>query len=66
MVDRKLLTTSEVAERLGVTRRRVNAMIKDERLKATKFGQIFLVDENDLQDVLERKAGRPKKTLEKD
>lgn len=58
----KLLTTSEVAERLGVTRWRVNAMIRDKRLKAEKIGQIFLIRESALQAVADRKVGRPKKT----
>jgi excisionase family DNA binding protein len=56
-----LLTTSEVAERLGVTRWRVNALIKAGRLKAEKKGQIYLVDERDLKDVEDRKPGRPPK-----
>lgn len=61
MSNETLLTTAEVAQRLGVTRWRVNAMIRDKRLKAERFGQIFLVKESDLKDVAERKAGRPKK-----
>ena len=56
-----MLTTSEVAERLGVTRWRVNALIRDGRLKAERFGQIFLIKEEDLQTVLVRKPGRPSK-----
>lgn len=56
-----LLTTSEAAERLGVTRFRVNALIKSGRLKAEKKGQIYLIDERDLKDVMVRKAGRPPK-----
>ncbi len=53
-----LLTTSEVAERLGVTRWRINAMIRDNRLKAEKFGQIYLINEKDLEAVKNRKVGR--------
>lgn len=59
-----LLTTSEVAERLGVTRWRINAMIRDNRLKAEKFGQIFLIRESDLKAVENRKVGRPRKIKE--
>ena len=55
----KLLTTAEVAERLGVTRWRVNALIRDDRLKATKMGQIFVIDERDLKPVMVRTPGRP-------
>jgi excisionase family DNA binding protein len=55
----KFLTTSEAAERLGVTRWRVNALIKAGRLKAEKKGQIYLIAESDLAAVAERKPGRP-------
>ena len=62
MGEKKLLTTSEVAERLGVTRWRVSQIIQSGKLKAEKFGQIYLINEADLKDVLERpKAGRPPK-----
>jgi excisionase family DNA binding protein len=54
-----LLTTSEAADRLGVTRWRVNALIQAGRLKAEKKGQIYLIDERDLAPVMDRKPGRP-------
>lgn len=57
----KLLTTNEVAARLGVTVRRVQAMIKDGRLDAQKLGRDYVVKESDLESVRERKSGRPKK-----
>lgn len=56
-----LLTTTEAADRLGVTRWRVSALINAGRLKAEKKGQIYLIDERDLQAVMFRKAGRPPK-----
>ncbi len=59
-----LLTTSEAAERLGVTRWRVNALIQAGRLKAEKKGQIYLIAESDLAAVSERKPGRPPKPKE--
>jgi excisionase family DNA binding protein len=63
MSETKLLTTSEVAEKLGVTRWRVSQIIQSGKLKAKKFGQIYLINEDDLKGVLERpKAGRPAKT----
>lgn len=61
MSEKKMLTTSEVAERLSVTRWRVNALIRDKRLKAERYGQVWLVDEKDLKDVMVRKVGRPPK-----
>jgi excisionase family DNA binding protein len=59
----KLLTTAEVAERLGVHRTRVNVLIKDGRLPAQRFGRAYLVQEKDLQLVSERRVGRPPKEL---
>lgn len=56
------LTTKEVAARLGVTIKRVQAMIRDERLPAVKVGRDYLVLEADLSLVADRKPGRPPKT----
>lgn len=55
----KLLTTKEVAEKLGVTVRRVQAMIKDGRLEAEKLGRDYVVRESALEKVKNRKPGRP-------
>jgi excisionase family DNA binding protein len=60
----KLLTTSEVAARLNVTRWRINAMIRDKRLPASRYGGIFLIRESDLKLVENRKPGRPPKRKE--
>jgi excisionase family DNA binding protein len=60
-MNKKLLTTMEVAERLGVTRWRINAMIRDRKLSAERYGGIWLIDEKDLAAVMVRKNGRPKK-----
>jgi excisionase family DNA binding protein len=57
----KLLTTKEVAEKLGVSVRRVQAMISDSVLPATKLGRDYLVKESDLDLVKDRKSGRPAK-----
>lgn len=57
----KLLTTSEVAERLGVTAKRVQAMIRDGRLPAEKLGRDYVIKEQDLNIVADRKPGRPPK-----
>lgn len=56
-----MLTTSEVAERLGVTVKRVQAMIRDDRLPAEKRGRDYFVREVDLMLVENRKPGRPRK-----
>ena len=55
----KLLTTAEVAQRLGVHRSRVNVLIKEGRLPAERFGRVLLVNEKDLPLVEKRKPGRP-------
>lgn len=61
----KLLTTAEVAERLGVHRTRVNVLIKNGRLPAQQFGRAYLVNEKDLRLVENRKTGRPPKDKKK-
>jgi len=60
----KLLTTEEAAERLGVTKRRVQAMIRDGRLPAEKMGRDWFIREEDLAIVADRKPGRPPLTDE--
>lgn len=55
------LTTKEVAEKLGVSVGRVQQLIAEGRLPATKIGQTNLVKESDLKLVQSRKTGRPKK-----
>ncbi len=57
-----LLTTQEVAEKLGVTAGRVRQMIVDGQLPATKLGRDNLIRETDLKLVEDRKVGRPAKT----
>lgn len=57
----EFLTTKEVADKLGVTIRRVQAMIESGRLPATKFGRDYMIREKDLKLVEDRKAGRPRK-----
>jgi excisionase family DNA binding protein len=54
------LTTKEVAERLNVSVGRVQQLIAEGRLPATKIGQTNLVKESDLKLVENRKIGRPK------
>ncbi len=56
-----LLTTKEAAGRLGVSVRRVHALIQDGRLPAEKFGRDYMIKEEDLKLVADRKPGRPPK-----
>lgn len=61
MTDDKMLTTPEVAERLGISTRRVLALIQAGRLPSQQFGRDHLVKESDLKLVEDRKPGRPRK-----
>ena len=56
-----LLTTSQAAKKLGVTSRRVVALINAGRLPAEKIGPNFVIKPKDLAKVKDRKPGRPPK-----
>jgi len=60
-----LLTTSEAAERLGVTVGRIHQFIQEGRLPAEKKGRDYFIDSSDLRLVKNRKPGRPKKASSK-
>jgi excisionase family DNA binding protein len=56
----KVLTTKEAAERLGVTPRRVRALIAEGKLRATQVGRDYVIEERHLANVKTYgKAGRP-------
>jgi excisionase family DNA binding protein len=59
MKEETLLTTPQVAVRLGVTVRRVLALIEAGRLPSQQYGRDHLVKESDLRLVEDRKPGRP-------
>lgn len=59
----KLLSTSEAADKLGVTIGRVQQLIWDGLLPAQKVGRDYVINEDDLKLVENRpKVGRPPKT----
>ena len=58
----KLLTTKQVAERLGVSIGRIHQLINEGRLPAEKVGRDYVIREEDLKLVEGRKVGRPTKT----
>jgi excisionase family DNA binding protein len=64
MESEKMLTTSEVAGRLGVSLRRVRQLIEEGRLPSRQFGRDHLINESDLKLVEDRKPGRPPKPKE--
>ena len=59
--ETKLLSVIEAAEKLGVSRWRVNQFINEGRLPAQKIGRSYVVKESDLQLVEDRPTGRPPK-----
>lgn len=48
-----LLTLDQVAKRLQLTKRTVERMVKDKRLKSFKVGRARRVDSNDLEAFIE-------------
>jgi excisionase family DNA binding protein len=57
-----LLSTREVADALGVSVRRVQAMIASGRLRAQKVGTTWVVQSSALASVEDRPPGRPRKS----
>lgn len=55
-----LISSKEAAEKLGLSIRRVQALITEGRLPAQKIGNSYIVREKDLELVRERTPGRPK------
>ncbi len=64
-MSEELLSTTEVAERLGITSIRIRAMIRDGKLPAQKIGRDFVIKGADLELVKDRKPGRPAKEQSK-
>jgi len=55
-----LLTTKEAADRLGISVRRVLALISEGKLVASKLGRDYAIDEAALKGIRTYgKAGRP-------
>jgi excisionase family DNA binding protein len=62
----KLLTTKEAAEKLGVSVRRVRALITEGKLKAHQLGREYAIEESALSPVkIYGKSGRPSKEQSK-
>jgi excisionase family DNA binding protein len=59
----KLLSTTEAAERLGITVPRVQTFIWEGRLPALRVGRSYAIDEDDLKLLENRKTGRPSKAM---
>ena len=59
--NEKLLSVTEVAERLGIIRQRVFQLIQSGRLPAIMVGSQYVIKESDLKLVENRQTGRPRK-----
>lgn len=55
----KGLTSTEAAERLGISTARVRRLVLDGRLKAEKFGRDLVIYETDVEAFERLKGGRP-------
>jgi excisionase family DNA binding protein len=59
----KLLTTKDAAEKLGVSVRRVRALIAEGKLEAQQLGREYVIEEKALDKVKTYgKSGRPPKS----
>jgi len=54
------ISSKDAAERLKISVRRVQELIKKERLPAKMIGGVYLIEERDLALVKNRKPGRPR------
>jgi excisionase family DNA binding protein len=59
-----LLSTQQAAEKLGIDDSRVRRLIMEGRLPAMRVGRAYLIQEEDLALVADRKPGRPPKEKE--
>jgi excisionase family DNA binding protein len=59
----KGLTSTEAADRLGISTARVRRLVLDGRLRAEKFGRDLVIYEADLESFERLKGGRPPKSL---
>jgi excisionase family DNA binding protein len=55
------ITTNEAGDYLGVTRQRVLQLIQEGRLKAEKFGNVYMIQRADLSNIESKPMGRPPK-----
>jgi excisionase family DNA binding protein len=62
----KLLSTADAADRLGISQRRVVALISSGKLPAIQVGRNWVICEGDLQKIADRPQGWPKGRPRKD
>jgi len=59
-IEPQLLSTAEVAAKLGITPRRVTALITAGKLRATRVGHAWVIIPSDLTGIQDRAQGWPK------
>lgn len=57
-----ILSTAEAAEKLNLSTVRIRQLITGGRLPAKKVGRDYIIDEENLKLVMERRNGRPSKS----
>lgn len=55
-----LITTKDAADKLSLSVRRVQELVKQGRIPAQLIGGVYMIDHRDLAKVKDRKPGRPK------
>lgn len=60
MKQKTVVTTSEAAKIMGVSRRRVIAYIESGQLPAERFGLAYTIQLTDIKRLKRRPAGRPR------
>ena len=60
-MDKKYLTTSELAKLLGISRIAVFKKIKNGKIKAKKIGRNFVIDKKELGGILDESLTERKK-----
>ncbi len=57
----RYLTAPQAAKKLKVTRQEVARLIRIGKLEATRFGNYWMIREQDVRNLAPRKRGRPKR-----
>ncbi len=63
---KKLLSVKDAAEALELSEQRIKQLIYEERLKAEKVGNQWIILESDLELVENRQTGRPPKDKDRE
>ena len=62
MVNKRFLSTTELAKMLGISRIAVYKKIKNNKIKAVKVGHDFVIDKKDIGDILGEELTQKQKT----